>query len=73
MIIKICGIKDKNTLLCCEKNNVNFFGMIFYPGSPRNISIEKPFSIFRFSIMFEELEFAFKENEINTNRCKKNL
>ena len=40
MIIKICGIKDKNTLLCCEKNNVNFFGMIFYPGSPRNISIE---------------------------------
>ena len=40
MIIKICGIKDRNTLLCCEKNNVNFFGMIFYPSSPRNISIE---------------------------------
>ena len=27
-------------LICCEKNNVNFFGMIFYPKSPRNISIE---------------------------------
>ena len=40
MIIKICGIKDRNTLLFCEKNNVNFFGMIFYQGSPRNITIE---------------------------------
>ena len=27
-------------LICCEKNNVDFFGMIFYPKSPRNISIE---------------------------------
>ena len=40
MIIKICGIQDKKTLICCEKNNVNFFGMIFYPKSPRNISFE---------------------------------
>ena len=40
MIIKICGIQNENTLLCCEKNNVNFFGMIFYEKSPRNISIE---------------------------------
>ena len=40
MIIKICGIQNESTLLCCEKNNVNFFGMIFYQKSPRNISIE---------------------------------
>ena len=40
MIIKICGIQNEDTLICCEKNNVNFFGMIFYPKSPRNISIE---------------------------------
>ena len=40
MIIKICGIQNKDTLLCCEKNMVNFFGMIFYKKSPRNISIE---------------------------------
>jgi len=40
MIIKICGIKNEETLICCEKNNVNFFGMIFYPRSPRNISLE---------------------------------
>ena len=40
MITKICGIKNKDTLICCENNNVDFFGMIFYPKSPRNISIE---------------------------------
>ena len=40
MITKICGIKNEETLICCEDNNVDFFGMIFYPKSPRNISIE---------------------------------
>ena len=49
MIIKICGIQNKNTLLYCEKNNVNFFGMIFYPKSPRNISIENAISLQKIS------------------------
>ena len=40
MLIKICGIQDEDTLLCCENNNISFFGMIFYPKSPRNISLE---------------------------------
>ena len=40
MIIKICGIQNEDTLICCEKNNVNFFGMIFYQKSPRNISFK---------------------------------
>ena len=40
MFTKICGIQDKDTLLCCERNEVNFFGMIFYPKSPRNISFQ---------------------------------
>ncbi len=40
MITKICGIQSEDTLLCCEKNKVNFFGMIFYQKSPRNISFE---------------------------------
>ena len=40
MITKICGIKNEDTLICCEDNSVDFFGMIFYPKSPRNISIE---------------------------------
>ena len=41
MDIKICGIKNEETLLCCEENKVNYFGMIFYSKSPRNISIEE--------------------------------
>ena len=40
MIFKICGLKNQESLICCEKNNVNFFGMIFYKKSPRNISLE---------------------------------
>tara|TARA_B100000963_G_scaffold208031_1_gene181214 strand:- start:206 stop:835 length:630 start_codon:yes stop_codon:yes gene_type:complete len=40
MITKICGIKNKETLVCLENNEVNFFGMIFYSQSPRSISIE---------------------------------
>ena len=40
MIIKICGIKNTDTLLCCENNKIKFFGMIFYPKSPRNISFK---------------------------------
>ena len=40
MITKICGIQNEDTLICCEKNSVDFFGMIFYSKSPRNISIE---------------------------------
>jgi len=43
MITKICGIQNEDTLICCEKNNVDFFGMIFYPKSPRNISIDNAF------------------------------
>ncbi len=41
MIIKICGIQNEDTLICCEKNKVNFFGMVFYSKSPRNISFAK--------------------------------
>ena len=41
MIIKICGIKNVENLLCCEANNVDFYGMIFYKKSSRNISIKE--------------------------------
>ena len=49
MIIKICGIQNEDTLLCCEKNNVDFFGMIFYSKSPRNIRIENAFKLQKIS------------------------
>ena len=45
MITKICGIKNVDTLICCEDNSVDFFGMIFYPKSPRNISIENAINL----------------------------
>ena len=45
MITKICGIKNEDTLICCEDNSVDFFGMIFYPKSPRNISIENAINL----------------------------
>ena len=41
MKFKICGIKNTSTIDCCEKNGVNFFGMIFYKKSPRNISFSE--------------------------------
>ena len=55
MIIKICGIKNKQTLLCCEKNNVDFYGMIFYHRSPRNINFQKA----------KELQIESKNLKIN--------
>jgi phosphoribosylanthranilate isomerase len=39
--IKICGIKNIKTIDCCIENKVDFFGLIFYKKSPRNIPIEK--------------------------------
>ena len=41
MLFKICGLKNINIINCCENNNVNFFGMIFYNKSPRFISLEE--------------------------------
>ena len=49
MIIKICGIKNRDTLMCCENNNISFFGMIFYTKSPRNISIENANKLLKIS------------------------
>ena len=41
MLFKICGLKDEETVICCEQNKVDFFGMIFYEKSARNIDIIK--------------------------------
>lgn len=41
MIFKICGLKKKDSLICCEENKVDFFGMIFYEKSPRNITFNQ--------------------------------
>ena len=41
MIFKICGLKKRESLICCEENKVDFFGMIFYEKSPRNITFDE--------------------------------
>lgn len=40
MIIKICGVKNIETINCCEKNGINLFGLIFYENSPRNVTFD---------------------------------
>ena len=47
--IKICGIKDINTLDCCIRNKVDFFGLIFYKKSPRNINIKDALHLINYS------------------------
>tara|TARA_Y100001970_G_C14168667_1_gene822816 strand:+ start:927 stop:1559 length:633 start_codon:yes stop_codon:yes gene_type:complete len=49
VIIKICGIKNTKILSCCEKLNVDFFGLIFYEKSPRYISNEIAKNLINFS------------------------
>ena len=49
MIVKICGIRKKETLLICEKKEVDFFGMIFYKKSPRNINLDEAYELQKLS------------------------
>ena len=37
--IKICGVKEIEIIDCCVKNNIDYFGLIFYEKSPRFISL----------------------------------
>ena len=39
--IKVCGITRTEDILELEKIGIDFFGMIFYPPSPRFVSFEK--------------------------------
>ena len=49
MLFKICGLKKKDSVICCEEHKVDFFGMIFYKKSPRNISLEEAKKLVVFS------------------------
>lgn len=46
---KICGIKDLKILDCCISNKVDFFGLIFYLKSPRNINLENAIKLTTYS------------------------
>jgi phosphoribosylanthranilate isomerase len=49
VIFKICGLREKDSLICCEANKVDFFGLIFYEKSPRNINRNKAKQLVEFS------------------------
>ena len=49
MIFKICGLREKESLICCEANKVDFFGLVFYEKSPRNINHNKAKQLVDFS------------------------
>ena len=49
MIFKICGLREKDSLICCEANNVDFYGLLFYDKSPRNIKLNEAKQLAEFS------------------------
>ena len=66
MIFKVCGLKNKESLICCEENNVDFFGMIFYKKSPRNISYQDAKTLINTSMQMKITPVGvFVDHEIN--------
>ena len=66
MIFKICGLKEKDSILCCEANHVDFFGLIFYKKSPRNISYKDAKELIDFSTNLRIIPVGvFVNQEIN--------
>ncbi len=66
MIFKICGLRNKESLICCEKNKVDFYGMIFYEKSPRNISLYEAKNLINISKNFKIKPVGvFVNHEIN--------
>ena len=48
--IKICGIKDINILDCCIDNKIDYFGLIFFNKSYRNVSLSTAKKLTNYSI-----------------------
>ena len=59
-------MKNKESLFCCEENNADFFGIIFYEKSPRNITLNEAETLINTS---KELRIrpvgVFVDHEIN--------
>ncbi len=74
MLFKICGLKNIDTIKCCEKNKVNYFGMIFYNKSPRYISFNEALKLVEYSkrIKIKPVGvFVNEETEIVNSYVKK--
>ena len=78
MIFKICGLKEKTSLLCCATNKVDFFGMIFYEKSPRNINLDEAKKIYnnilkshpKFVEVYNNLGLIFRSEGENEKAIK---
>ena len=75
MIIKICGIKEINTIECCEKNNVDLFGLIFYKKSPRYVDLHNSYKLIEASLdkNIKPVGVFYNENIENVKSHIKNL
>ena len=75
MIIKICGIKEINTIECCEKNNVDLFGLIFYKKSPRYVDLNISYKLIEVSLdkNIKPVGVFYNENIENVKSHIKNL
>ncbi len=75
MIIKICGIKEINTIECCEKNNVDLFGLIFYKKSPRYVDLNNSYKLIEVSLdkNIKPVGVFYNENIENVKSHIKNL
>lgn len=62
--IKICGMREPENLREIATLGPNYFGLIFYPKSPRNISIEQAEILPRFSGI--EYVGVFVDEDINS-------
>ena len=52
--IKICGIKEIATIDCCIENNVEYFGLVFFEKSVRNINLELALKLINY-VNFNEI------------------
>ena len=43
MIIKVCGMRDRDNIRALERLDIDWMGFIFYPGSPRYVTDEDEF------------------------------
>lgn len=61
--IKICGIKTKNSVLASKK--ADFLGFVFFPKSPRFVSIEKARSLIKLCGPSQKKVGLFVDSDIN--------
>ena len=47
--VKICGIKEIATIDCCIDNNVEYFGLVFFEQSVRNINLKHALKLINYA------------------------